>query len=144
MYCPNPECPDFKETGVPGEYVTGVTVCPYCGSYLVEQMPDMNPPPEQPAHDATEQHETKEETEDFTMIDDLGEELVAVASYSLRQDADLAISYLISQGIDVFESADDCGGTVPILGFTTGTRLMVPKSQAEQAVSLLDQVEKDE
>ncbi len=47
MYCPNPECADFEETGVPGEYVEGVTVCPFCGSGLVEQMPDMNPHGEQ-------------------------------------------------------------------------------------------------
>jgi uncharacterized Zn finger protein (UPF0148 family) len=138
MYCPNPECPDFQETGVPGEYVGGVTVCPFCESRLVDQMPDMNPPVEK-----AEAHEAKEEEEPFSMIDELDEDLVAVATYSLRQDAELAITYLINRGIDVFESSDDCGGTVPVLGFITGTRLMVPKSQAEQAIALLQSVEKD-
>jgi hypothetical protein len=35
MYCPNPECPDLVQSGVRGEYVDEVTVCPACGSYLV-------------------------------------------------------------------------------------------------------------
>lgn len=138
MYCPNPECPDFKETGFPGEYVRGVTVCPFCESRLVEQMPDMNPPAKQ-----ADQNETKPVEEEFSTLDELDEDLVAIASYNLRQDAELAITYLIDQGIDVFESSDDCGGTVPLVGFVTGTRLMVPKSQAERAIALLDDVEKD-
>jgi len=138
MYCPNPECPDFTETGFPGEYVGGVTVCPFCESYLVEQMPNMNPPAKQ-----AEQNRTKPEEEEFSTLDELDEDLVAIARYNLRQDAELAITYLINQGIDVFESSDDCGGTVPVVDFATGIRLMVPKSQAEQAIALLDNVEKD-
>jgi hypothetical protein len=142
MYCPNPECSDFKETGVPGEYVRGVTACPFCGSWLVEQAPDMHPPAEQKKTDE-EKNETKQEEEEFTTLDELDEELVAIASYGFRQDAELAVTYLINQGVDVFESPDDCGGTDPALGFATGTRLLVPKSQAKQALALLDKVEKD-
>ncbi len=36
MYCPNPECPDLVEGGVRGEYVEGISVCPRCGTGLVE------------------------------------------------------------------------------------------------------------
>lgn len=36
MFCPNPECIDVVESGEPGEYVDGVTVCPRCGTALVE------------------------------------------------------------------------------------------------------------
>jgi hypothetical protein len=35
MICANPECPDNLHSGVPGEYVDGVTVCPVCGAALV-------------------------------------------------------------------------------------------------------------
>jgi len=142
MYCPNPECPGYKDTGIPGEYVAGIMVCPFCESRLVEQMPDMNAPAKQNEAKSGED-ETKQEEEPFSMIDDLDEELVAVATYSLQQDAELAVTYLIDQGIDVFESPDDCGGTDPALGFATGTRLLVPKSQMEQAMALLDEAEKE-
>ena len=40
MYCTNPECPDLEATGVPAEFVDGVTVCPTCGANLVETLPD--------------------------------------------------------------------------------------------------------
>jgi hypothetical protein len=134
MYCPNPECPDFKETGVPGEYVEGVTVCPFCDKGLVEEMPDVNPP--------REQSETEQDTDDLGTLDDLGEDLVIIATYNLRHDAELVITYLMNHGIEVFESPDDCGGTDPALGFATGTRLLVPESQATEAITLLNKVEK--
>jgi hypothetical protein len=34
MICPNPECPDFRNTGSPGEYTEGITTCPVCGTSL--------------------------------------------------------------------------------------------------------------
>ena len=40
MYCPNLECPDLKETGSPGEYIEGTSICPYCGAALVHQLPN--------------------------------------------------------------------------------------------------------
>jgi hypothetical protein len=40
MYCPNLECPDLKETGSSGEYIEGTSICPYCGSALVHQLPN--------------------------------------------------------------------------------------------------------
>jgi len=36
MYCPNPDCPDLIEGGIRGEYVEGITLCPRCGTRLVE------------------------------------------------------------------------------------------------------------
>ena len=44
MYCPNHECPDFQEDGVPGEYVDTVSVCPKCGAVLVAEWPPAQPP----------------------------------------------------------------------------------------------------
>jgi hypothetical protein len=47
MYCINPECPDFVETGQHPEFVPGVTVCPKCGEYLADAIPhDSGPPAE--------------------------------------------------------------------------------------------------
>jgi hypothetical protein len=42
MYCSNPKCPDYIATGKHGEYVAGVTACPVCGEYLVDNLlPDV-------------------------------------------------------------------------------------------------------
>jgi hypothetical protein len=135
MYCANPECPDFKETGSHGEYVEGVTVCPFCGSDLVEQLPKLRPP-----EDRDEMGQTEDEQ---GAIDDVDEELVVIATYNSRPDAELMMTYLGNEGIDVFESPDDCGGTNPAIGFGMGIRLLVPKSQAEQASALINEMEKD-
>jgi hypothetical protein len=48
MYCSNPECPDFVATGAHGEFVAGVTACPYCRQRLVETIEDGSPPAREP------------------------------------------------------------------------------------------------
>jgi len=40
MYCSNPECPDFLATGAHGEFVAGVTNCPYCRQPLAATIDD--------------------------------------------------------------------------------------------------------
>lgn len=40
MFCANPDCPDFVATGNHGEFVAGVTSCPYCHEPLVDRLPD--------------------------------------------------------------------------------------------------------
>jgi hypothetical protein len=50
MYCSNPECPDFLATGAHGEFVAGVTTCPYCRQPLVATidagaLPEREPDP---------------------------------------------------------------------------------------------------
>jgi hypothetical protein len=132
MFCPNPECSDFKETGSHGEYVEGVVVCPYCGSSLVEYLPA----------DTVEadKEEARREGEPATG-DDTEEDFVEVASHNGRPDADVMASFLQSQGIDAFVVTDDCGGTYSAVGFGTGSRVMVPKRQAEEAIALIDTAE---
>ena len=44
MYCSNPECPDFLATGAHGEFVAGVTTCPYCRQPLAATLEDGGPP----------------------------------------------------------------------------------------------------
>ena len=75
---------------------------------------------------------------------ELTEELVVVASFNYRQDADLAMTFLNANGIEVFESGDDLGGWNPGLGFASRTRLLVHKSNAEKAIALLDDVKNPE
>ena len=70
MYCPNRECPDFKQTGVPGEFVEDVTVCPFCGSALVKEMPEMN--------SSQVRGETERDKGDFDSPDDSRETLVVI------------------------------------------------------------------
>ncbi|MCP3978139.1 MAG: DUF2007 domain-containing protein [bacterium] len=41
MFCPNPECPDFKATGAAPEFRPDVIVCPKCGTGLIAERPDM-------------------------------------------------------------------------------------------------------
>jgi hypothetical protein len=136
MFCPNPECPDLDGSDTPSEYVDGITKCPICGTWLVDQRPEFSSSGDQPdsGDDTTDAESSKELTED----------LVVVASFNYRQDADLAKSFLIANGIEVFESSDDLGGSNPGLGFATGTRLLVLKSDAEKAIALLDEVEDTE
>jgi len=65
---------------------------------------------------------------------------VAVATFELEHQANLAASFLASNGIVVLIAADDCGRTDPILGIVTGgLRLMVSESQAKLALALLEQ-----
>ncbi len=40
MYCPNPDCPDLNEAGIPAEYLPEITHCPLCGAALVPKFPD--------------------------------------------------------------------------------------------------------
>jgi len=133
MYCPNRECPDFKETGMHGEYVEGITVCPFCGNSLVEEVPDENPP--------QVKNETEPDNRELDSAQDSAQRLVVIASYSFRQDAELAITFLKNNGVDVVESPDDCGGTNPVVGFATGIRLLAPESQARRAIALLKKAE---
>jgi hypothetical protein len=118
MYCPNPYCPDFVLTGAPGEYKPGVTVCALCGTELVSAKPDLRSSRTRKADVPTES------------------EPVVVGSYNLPHEVDLVVAFLSDQGIEVFESSDDCGGAYPGLGFAR-TRLLVPANQAERAIALL-------
>jgi len=48
MWCPNQECADAVENGVPGEFREGIIACPICGAGLVSYLPDWaSPPPDE-------------------------------------------------------------------------------------------------
>jgi hypothetical protein len=62
---------------------------------------------------------------------------VCVAQVSNRVQADLMVGYLRSRGINAHLSADDAGGTDPILQYGFGVRVLVAHGQADAAQKLL-------
>ena len=126
MFCPNRECPDFLESGEPGEYRDDVEICPKCGARLEHAPPE-------PGGRPGEQNEWGGNGAAP------GGPLVAVAWFEYRQDADLAASMLQANGIWAVVFADDGGGTLPHVGFGTAARVMVPEMHAAAALELLAQ-----
>jgi Putative prokaryotic signal transducing protein len=50
--CPNPACPDRVRLGLAGEYVDFVTVCPQCGTPLIDATPATENPADPETPDA--------------------------------------------------------------------------------------------
>lgn len=130
MFCPNVDCPDFKESGIAGEYLERTTICPKCGAHLVAEPPAVKP--------------AGEEAPRFPGLSEPSEgPLVTVASFNYRQEADLVLSMLLARGIEASAFSDDCGGVDPRLGFGTRTRVVVPASQVADAVALIETTERE-
>lgn len=55
-----------------------------------------------------------------------------------RIEADVAKSFLESEGITTLIRADDQGGMMPQMAFTEGVKLLVKQEDAEKAQELLD------
>lgn len=66
------------------------------------------------------------------------DELVTVASFGDRVNAELARGLLEMEGIASMVSADDAGGMRPALQLTQGVRLIVRASDAERAREILE------
>lgn len=66
------------------------------------------------------------------------DELVSVASYGDRLNAELARGLLEIEGIASMISADDAGGMRPPLQLTQGVRLFVRAREVERAREVLD------
>ena len=128
MYCPNPECLDFIEDGVPGEYLDTVSVCPKCGTRLVA-----GPPPEALGGSARDAGLGAPGREDDPPVE--------VASFGSRQDAELAAGYLVARGIEAVVLADDAGGEFAGVGSGSGARVLVPTSRVAEALALLDEAD---
>jgi len=140
MYCPNDECPDFVAYGVRGEYREGIATCPRCGAHLLPGSPAAV---SKSSAKAGERERVELEPEDAAFrreprLEDR-ERFVPVARFDFEHEANVAVSFLASAGIEAIVTGDDCGRVDPILGFVTGgIRLMVPESQAEKASELLE------
>ncbi len=129
MYCPNPECLDFSEDGVRGEYVDTVSVCPKCGTRLVP-----GPPPEAPA--------ARSEGAGVRIGGREDDPPVEVASFGSRQDAELAAGYLVARGLEAVVLADDAGGEFAGVGSAAGARVLVPTSRVAEALALLEEADR--
>ena len=65
------------------------------------------------------------------------DELVIVAGYSYRHEAEIGRSMLEANGVKAVILSDDSGGEYPSLGASNGVRLLVRRCDEERAKKLL-------
>ena len=65
-------------------------------------------------------------------------ELVLLAEFGYRHDAELAVGYLKDAGIDAALFVDDAGGAYFGISFPSPARIMVSAEQAEEAREVLE------
>ena len=137
MYCPNPECIDFVQDGIHGEYVDTVSVCPKCGSALVPELPSATrhtlPVPEETA----DQPASRMEQESGEPLPPPAGLLVAVVAFDYPDETEPAVDLLTANGITVYQFLDDGRDFADQQGYPVCTRLLVPESQADLATTLL-------
>jgi hypothetical protein len=142
MFCPNSKCPDFVDTGKHGEYVAGITSCPYCGEVLVENLASHAEPPLEEPVGLGERVEQTYQTE---------EDLEPVFETSDPTEVPVVRSFLDAHGIphvmvgeerfDAFRGALSPFRFNPRAGVVA---FLVPLQYAEAARDLLIELEKDE
>jgi hypothetical protein len=140
VYCPNRECPDFAEDGIPGEYVETITVCPKCGATLVPEWPPIEAPdldvPDEPPTAETLPGETAEPQSQP------GGPLVAVAAFDYPDETEPLVAALAAAGVSVFQFLDDGRDFEDASSVPVCTRVLVPASQAPLAAVVLEQVKR--
>jgi hypothetical protein len=65
------------------------------------------------------------------------DQLVVVATYRYRHEAEIGKSMLEANGVDAIINADDLGSVHPVLGAVSGIRLLVRGRDAHAARALL-------
>jgi len=65
-------------------------------------------------------------------------ELVVVATFGDRSEADLAKGALEAAGIEAFVRSDDSGGMRPAMTFSNGAQLIVRAGDVDAAREILD------
>ena len=68
-------------------------------------------------------------------------DIVCVKTYMYEHKAQLAVEELAAHGIKSFIKRDDCGGWWPGLHPFPGLKIMVNKSDEEQALEILENIE---
>jgi len=133
VYCPNRECPDFVQTGFHAEFVAGVTVCPACGAYLVDRLPDNSDD-----SDVLEK-EPRPDTE-VEPVFETGDPTEVTVVRSLLEASGVPYVTLGAESFDTFR-----GGRSPMsFNPTSGSVIfLVPRQVAEHARALLAEVEGD-
>lgn len=146
MYCPNRDCPDFKDTGRPGEYREGISHCPYCGTALVAEDPLRAAPPARPAR-GPEPGGGWERADD-AIAEPSGDELEPVFESSDPSEVPVVRSFLDAHGIPHVvvgeERFDAFRGSLSAFRFNPRAGVvafMVPAEYAEIARDLLNELE---
>jgi hypothetical protein len=131
MFCPNQECPDRQATGEPGEYRAGVGECPYCGTRLVESLPEASSHTggETPPASVPEEFEAVHETSDPSEIPILESILNGAGIPFMLEGMERFRAFSGGQSPFRFNPR---GGTVVIV---------VPADRAEEARALLTEAE---
>ena len=149
MYCVNKDCPDFKATGLHGEYRDGIAECPYCGEALAHAIPETPPdgrqdlPDDRPTDSwAGEGPQASGQTSD---------DLEPVYETSDPSEVPVVRSFLDAHGIPHVVSGaerfDAFRGSLSPMRFNprAGTTVfMVPAGIAEDVRELLAELEEEE
>lgn len=137
MFCPNDECPDFRNTGLRSEYREDITTCPYCRTHLVAQ-----PPADAPTME--DGHPLKPRIADDEVMEPVIEatDLTEVAVIKSVLDG-AGIPYIANgeQRFGAFRGAF-VGGSI-FNPSARGVIFTVPSRMAEEARSLLEEFEED-
>lgn len=133
MFCPNPECPDFLDTGIHGEYVDTVSKCPRCGAQLVVELS-----PEVPHRIEVEpdREEVAAEAGEPSALSFTGP-LVSIAAFDRSEEAQAIVDFLAEQGVTAFEFLDDGRDFEDNSGFSPCSRVLVPQGEAPLALRLV-------
>jgi hypothetical protein len=140
MYCTNDDCPDYKATGVHGEYRDDITVCPYCGQPL-QPAPATGPMPDVPAAPPRSSYEPP-------AADDAHDDLEPVYETSDPTEIPVVRSFLDAQGIPHVVVGEERFGAFrgSLSPFRFNPRagvaaFLVPSPYAEIARDLLAEIE---
>ena len=133
MYCANRECPDFEATGFHAEYVDGVTVCPTCGEFLVDRLPEGDAG-DHPSRDSRATGAGDELTEVFSSSDPSEIPIVR----SLLEAAGIPCLTRGEEGFDSFRGSRSAFRYNPRAGAIV---FLVPADLADDARALLQQVD---
>lgn len=136
MYCPNPDCIDYQEDGLPGEYIDSVTVCPKCETHLVPELPAGWPA----GYRSPEAGDLPEEIVDLREPADhlpgIGL-LVPLAAFDYPDEAEPLLDHLAAANVTALQLLDDGRDFQDKGGVATCTRVLVPESQHRIASSIL-------
>jgi hypothetical protein len=70
--------------------------------------------------------------------------MIILKSFSREIDAEVAVAYLESQGIETLIKKDDCGGNYPQLQLSSGVQLLINSSDEQAARSILNEIDSEQ
>lgn len=135
MYCPNPQCIDYEQDGVPGEYVDTVTACPKCGTALVAELPRGWP-------EGSGEGELTDPVAGPGPAAGLGT-FVPLAAYDYPDEADPLLEHLAAADIGAVLLLDDGRDFQDRGGLATCSRVLVPEDRFRVAASILAALERE-